>query len=369
MIIQHIYFDGTFLRNRAGIGRDARVLLAASREIYGEGLEVIYPKSRLTRRISYFDSREIGFELLQKILKLRTGLTQKPDYLKLPFGSTYIQPQVTNIIPLPRNGINHIIRMHDIFPITHPQWFRIFSARQFQASFKSLDPSKTSFLFDSEYTRGEVVKFFPFARSLVAYCPVRINVSEPCHDCQGCRLLQNEKRSKYVLALGTIEPRKNYDLIIKSWIDTNYSYPENALLLVIGKYGWKSRKTRRNLRKYKICGITWLNSTCDFSLNEFFDQTVLLVSASHEEGFNLPVAEATIRNIPTLISHNFVHDEIYSGTSLFFNKSHVSDLSKKLFDFLSTNSLPQHDSPFQKTNFDFEDNFSKLKNSINLMKN
>jgi glycosyltransferase involved in cell wall biosynthesis len=363
MTIQNVYFDGTFLANRAGIGRDARILLAASKEVFGDNLKVVYPKSRLFKRISSIESSEGRSYLLQKFLRLRTVLTQKPDRLNLPIGSTFIQPQLTQIIPSPQKSVHHIIRMHDIFPITHPQWFRKYSARQFQTSFNNLNPSNISFLFDSEYTRREVMKYFPSTKSMVAYCPVRKNISERCNNCQGCKMLRGEK-NQYVLALGTIEPRKNYDLLLEAWHNPVYSFSKFAHLLIVGRYGWKSKNTRRNLRRKSKSRITWLNGTCDFSLNQLFNQTILLVSASHEEGFNLPVAEATIRNIPTLISRNHVHAEIYSGTSLFFNESDVSDFSSKLLDFLSSKSTPKPDQTADKNDFDFEFNFSKLKQAL-----
>ena len=364
MTIQNIYFDGTFLANRAGIGRDARILLAASKEVFGENLKIVYPKSRIFKRFSFIDSKESRFRAPQKILKLRAVFIQKPDYLVLPIGSTYIQPQLTHIIPAPQNNIKHIIRMHDIFPITHPQWFRMYSVRQFHASFKNLNSSNIAFLCDSEYTKREVTRYFPTTRSLVAYCPVRINNSEQCNHCQGCELIRGQKR-EYVLALGTIEPRKNYDLLLESWTNPNYSFHKFAHLLVVGRYGWKSRKTRKNLHRYRGNEITWLNGACDFSLNQLFNQTILLVSVSHEEGFNLPIAEATIRNIPTLISRNNVHTEIYSETSFFFNENDSFDFSRMLFDFLSIKPKHEFDYSAHKKFLDFELNFAKLKHAFN----
>lgn len=366
MTIQYIYFDGTFLGNRAGIGRDARVLLAASREVFGESLKVIYPKSNILSRVSSIESKKSTFRVPQKLLRLRVLISHKPDRLDLPIGSTYIQPQLTHIIPTPSKNIKHIIRVHDIFPITHPQWFRKYSVGQFQASFKNLDTLEMRFLCDSEYTRREIAKFFPFTKSLVTYCPVQINVSEKCNNCQGCKLIKDQKK-EYVLALGTIEPRKNYDLLIESWINPDYSLNKFAHLLIVGRYGWKSRKTRRNLRKYRTKEITWLNGACDFSLNELFNQTTLLVSASHEEGFNLPVAEAIIREIPTLISRNNVHAEIYSGISNFFIENDVSDFSRNLIRLLSRESENTFDYSALKNPIDFEMNFNKLKQTLAIM--
>jgi glycosyltransferase involved in cell wall biosynthesis len=363
MTIQNIYFDGTFLANRAGIGRDARILLAASKEVFGEDLNVVYPKSRFFKRVTLIDLKRSRYRIPQKILKLRAVAIRKPDYLCLPTGSTFIQPQLTHIIPAPQNNTKHIVRMHDIFPITHPQWFRTYSVRQFQSSFKNLDSSRVAFLFDSEYTMRKVTKFFPYAKALIAYCPVRVNTSEPCKNCQGCELIGDQKQD-YVLALGTIEPRKNYDLLVESWTNPDYSFHQFAHLLVVGRYGWKSRTTRRSLRRNSKKGITWLNGTCDFSLNELFGQTKLLVSTSHEEGFNLPVAEATIRNIPTLVSRNHVHAEIYSGTSLFFNQNDVFDFSAKLYDFLSDKCALPDDKRGTQHDFDFDSNFSKLKEAL-----
>jgi len=107
-------------------------------------------------------------------------------------------------------------------------------------------------------------------------------------------------------------------------------------LYIVGHQGWKSSKLAQELTKYgSKFGVYWIKGACDESVQELLRSSEFLVSTSFEEGFNLPVAEALIQEVPVLISNNQVHAEIYFSQSFFYDLGDRADLINKIKGLLS----------------------------------
>jgi glycosyltransferase involved in cell wall biosynthesis len=78
-----------------------------------------------------------------------------------------------------------------------------------------------------------------------------------------------------VLAVGTLEPRKNLERIAKA---------VDGELRVVGARGWRSVEPPAN--------VTWLGDVSDEELAKLYRGARCLVYASLYEGYGIPVAEA-----------------------------------------------------------------------------
>jgi glycosyltransferase involved in cell wall biosynthesis len=154
-----------------------------------------------------------------------------------------------------------------------------------------------------------------------------------CSTCEGCKLVQ--AKLPHTISVSTLEPRKNYSELLNSWISGEIYASSGTFLLIVGGRGWKSRKVRRSISKYgESHGIRWIRGACDGSVQTLLTQSKLFISTSLSEGFNLSVAEAILQDIPTIISDNEVHLELYAPFSLFYESGNPEDLSLKIQAFL-----------------------------------
>jgi glycosyltransferase involved in cell wall biosynthesis len=170
---------------------------------------------------------------------------------------------------------------------------------------------------------------FRTERGVIAHCPVSIPESEMCSECEGCTLSQ--AKLPHTISVSTLEPRKNYSELLDSWIRGDIYAATGTSLFIIGGKGWKSRKVRRSIAKYgESHGIRWIRGACDGSAQILLRESKLFISTSLSEGFNLSVAEAILHNIPTLISDNEVHLELYAPYSLFYESGNPVDLTLKI---------------------------------------
>ena len=108
---------------------------------------------------------------------------------------------------------------------------------------------------------------------------------------------------KYLLCVGTIEPRKNHRLILDAFDQLSDKYPM-IVLVFVGREGWNSSETiDRILRNRHINHrLYWLSDVNDDTLSSLYRHALLTVVPSLYEGFGLPVTEALMYGCPTLSS-------------------------------------------------------------------
>lgn len=360
-----MFFDGSFLRNQSGIGRDARVLLRASEEVFGPRLNVIYPNFRIFRRDVKTSTSDIQSKVFQVLVRLRILVTGKPERISLPDGSIFIQPHLHSIFPTRSTNLKHIVRLHDIFPISNPEWFRISSRKVFEAAFSAAMNSDVNFICDSEFTRKELTKMYPESRSTTAYCAVQKITSDPCKTCLACTTKLPDEN--YFLAVGTIEPRKNYKILCTSWQLASPKLPADFKMIVVGKYGWKSQRTKWIIQKLRKKGLIWLRDVCDYQLNLLIIRANGFISTSFQEGFNLTIAEALIRDTPVIMSNNFVHKEIYYGLGVFIHNNDVLELVRQIQKLALAEKSASKIAGEVKERLDFTNALEKLKVELGRM--
>lgn len=116
-------------------------------------------------------------------------------------------------------------------------------------------------------------------------------------DLQREPVVPRESRGGYLLAVGTIEPRKRYDLLL----DALASMPEPPRLEVVGKSGWNSETTEGRLDN--ASGVTWQRNADDTTLRDLYRNAYAVVIPSHSEGFGFAALEAMACGTPVVSSN------------------------------------------------------------------
>lgn len=109
----------------------------------------------------------------------------------------------------------------------------------------------------------------------------------------------------FVFAVGTIEPRKNYPMLIEAFETVLNARPEIRLQLVIaGAHGWKSdeviTRIERSPARQQIILTGYLT---DVHLRALYSSCTVAVYPSQYEGFGLPPLEAMACGAPVISSN------------------------------------------------------------------
>lgn len=290
-------------QGHGGIGRESESAYLAFKT-QGVPLTTLVWRGNLTWQFSGPSVRPRTPRRLALVWSLLSG---RNFPIRIPANSTLYLPQVLPFSPRQRGGKN-IVRLHDLFPITNPDWFTKHTSVLFQFALKRLVETGAEFIPTSHTSEAILMQHYPQARSLgVLHCyiPPLENCS-PCGFCEGCRLVLP---SFYFLAVGTVEPRKNYSLLVKIAQDLI-----NSKIVVVGRFGWKSKRDLKALQSNK--NIIYVGKVCDGSLAGLYQNARAFISTSINEGFNIPAQEAKHFGTPLVLSDIPVHRELHSEQML-----------------------------------------------------
>lgn len=122
------------------------------------------------------------------------------------------------------------------------------------------------------------------------------------------------------ICVSTIEPRKGYVTLLKSFIEA-LNNGMNAKLVVVGRPGWKANEEIQLLEEnpYANTKIVWENDCSDDRLQKLYKQSDCFVFASYDEGFGLGIVEAARYGLPLLLRDIPIFRELAGKHALYFN--------------------------------------------------
>ena len=210
-----------------------------------------------------------------------------------------------------------VIRVHDLFPITNPEWFRLISRISFKFALKNNLKQNSFYLCNSKRTADEFLKHFPSVareRVYIEECEVDYLKKIPCSSCLICNNGYFEKllKQKFIVAIGTLEPRKNYQFLIESWKKYQAGRDSKFLLVIIGRYGWKASRVLRALNG-SDANMIWFNGICDYGVKRVLEGAQAYVCTSYDEGFGMPALEAATLATPLILPRITAFQEKYKN--------------------------------------------------------
>ena len=134
---------------------------------------------------------------------------------------------------------------------------------------------------------------------------------------------------RYLLSVGTIEPRKNHALLLQAFDRLS---AKDAGLVIVGRKGWMADDTLAALTGHPDFGkrVFWLTALDDQALLALYRSAYASVLPSHYEGYGLPVVEALSQGCVTVASDAGSLPEIAAGHAVFFRRGDGEALSSIL---------------------------------------
>ncbi len=117
--------------------------------------------------------------------------------------------------------------------------------------------------------------------------------------------IQNILNKKYILFVGTIEPRKNQEDVLDAFEAICDEY-EDLNLVFVGKKGWKIDDLAYKIKNHKLFNerVFWPSDVDDFELSKLYENAFLVTYLSKYEGYGLPIAESLRYGNITITSKN-----------------------------------------------------------------
>jgi alpha-1,3-rhamnosyl/mannosyltransferase len=198
-----------------------------------------------------------------------------------------------NFIPVPCD-VPAVTTVHDLSVLLHPEWHpadRVeFHKRHFPAS---LHHSR-HVLTVSETIRQEIIRHLnvPEERVTAISNGVRGDMQPWTEENVAAVRKRLGLPESFLLYVGTIEPRKNVDTILRAYCALPESLRKRHALVLAGTWGWKYEEVREYFDSTgRSHGVIHLGYVADEDLPGLYNCARALVFPSHYEGFGLPPLE------------------------------------------------------------------------------
>lgn len=138
-------------------------------------------------------------------------------------------------------------------------------------------------------------------------------------------------RAATCVMVGTVEPRKRHDLVLKVF-DRLWRSGSDLQLVIMGKRGWNTEDVVEEILEHPEYGsrLLWLDQASDADLDYSYANAYCLIQASDAEGFGLPIVEAARHGTPLVLSDIPVFREIGGADASYFSPGDAAGLYSRL---------------------------------------
>lgn len=200
-------------------------------------------------------------------------------------------------------GVLMVALVYDLIPLKKPTYF--VNPENFIKWFDWISVNANRIITISATVAEEFGDAYPSTTSKVRYFHLGGDFVAPSD------ILALPLESPYFLMVGTIEPRKGYQVALDAF-ERLWSDGVNVSLVIVGRPGWLADQLTTRLVSHKEKGrrLLWMDDASDAQLEAAYRGAKALIAASEAEGFGLPLVEAMLRGVPVLASDLAVFREV-----------------------------------------------------------
>ena len=211
-----------------------------------------------------------------------------------------------DFIPPQRGGRRHLITVHDLNFIFYPQFLTPESLRYYAGQIQWAISRAEHISADSHATRQDLIEQLNVPPDKVTTIHLSVNplYQKQYSEAAIQQTLKSHNLPKgFILAVGTLEPRKNYPTLIRAYQLLRQETAVDVPLVIVGGRGWIYDEIfatidELGLRKH----VHQLSGVFDEQLAHLYHSAGVLVTPSHYEGFGLPALEAMNCGCPAIVS-------------------------------------------------------------------
>lgn len=329
-------------KNRTGLGNYSRNLISAfchffpaeeialftptkNDELFSiqenENLKIISPKSSFLS--AYWRSFSVNTIVQNEQLDIYHGLSAE--------------------LPLGKKGgkTKWVVTIHDLIFLHFPELYPIIDRKIYYRKTKYACEKADVVIAISEQTKRDLIEFLsvPSEKIRVVY--------QNC-DASFALLVEQTTKSKirkkynlpekFILTVGTIEKRKNAEIILQAMAKMEVEIP----LVIVGKRTDYMNELQKMIQEYQLENrVLFLHQVTSDELPAIYQMATVFVYPSVFEGFGIPILEALSARIPVIAATGSCLNEVGGKDSLYFHPKDENQLATHLQLVLSNEDVRQ----------------------------
>ncbi len=334
----HIAFDAkrAFL-NRSGLGNYSRTLIKnLCRYQSGQSLHLLTPDAKLTHETDFlFHEPDVhihsGISIINRLYPSPAFFdTRKID----------IYHGLSNELPLnsAKLKVKKVVTIHDVIFMRYPKWYRPIDRAIYTWKTRRACEAADTIIAISRQTKNDLMEFLKVPEQKIKV------VYQSCDEVytrnEVAPVTSVSLPEKYLLYVGTIEPRKNLMSIVKALkvLKNKVQIP----LLVIGKSTPYKKQVQQYLKNHGIEDrVLFAENIPLQQMPAIYRGASLFIYPSTFEGFGIPIIEALYSKVPVITGVGSCFEEAGGPATRYINPELNFELAENIEQVLNSPKLSQ----------------------------
>jgi glycosyltransferase involved in cell wall biosynthesis len=235
--------------------------------------------------------------------------------------------------PVRAGGMPLVVTVHDLLPLRHPELFTA-QTRAHTRLYMPFVRQATRLIVPSQYTRADAIELLRIPPERVVVVPMaRAQRFSPRMVDRDALAAEFGIGGRYVLAAGTLEPRKNLVTVLRAFGRVAEAVPD-VELVVAGGRGWRNDAFEAELGGSAAQRVHLTGFVSDERLVDLYAGAACFVFPSLAEGFGLPPLEAMACGAPVIVSDRTALPEVVGDAALLVDPQDSKALALQIMRIL-----------------------------------
>jgi glycosyltransferase involved in cell wall biosynthesis len=271
---------------------------------------------------------------------IRIPLTLSAELRTRPVDLLHVQFTAPPFAPCPV-----ISTIHDLAFEHLPETFHRRSWMQLRLTVRHTAKRAAHIITVSEYSRSDIIKTYGIQPERITVTPEAASAAfYPVTDKNELARVRDNYaiEGDYILALGSIQPRKNLVRLMAAYAHLLRMRPQAKLpkLVIVGKRGWLYEETLRAIDTYHLHDLTTLTGYVpEGDLPSLYSGALCFVYPSYFEGFGLPPVEAMQCGTPVIVGDRTSLPEVVRDAGLLVDPFDEHVLANAIGSLIDSESL------------------------------
>ena len=238
---------------------------------------------------------------------------------------------------------NQVVMIHDMAAFDCPDTFSPLFAAWYQFLLPRLAHKVRRIITVSEFVKERIAVHAKVSRSKIVVVPNGVS-SQFCPEAiSGLDRAMDAVRipsRNYILAVGSMEKRKNLHRLVQAWSAVQHRVPEDLWLVVVGAKG--NSRVFAGVHLTNLPARVFLAGHVDECLlPSLFAGALLLAYVSYYEGFGLPPLEAMASGTPVLAGNRSSLPEVVGDAGVLVNPFSVDEIADGIHGMIENVAVRQ----------------------------
>lgn len=285
--------------------------------------------------VPYFLSIEHQYMDNIKIIKCGPKTVQKYliwSQLILPF---FLFKNKMNILWSPTHrvpiltlfsNIKNVITIHDLVSTFYPKTMKPLSMMLDILFLRLCSYFNVDYIAVSNQTKEDFCKIYNIQNN-----KVRVISLASSFDRLVSKSFNTNVKKRFILCVGTIEPRKNHINLLIAYSKLKKEIREEFNLIIVGRVGWGNINLQYKISELKIYeNVKIYNNINDSQLGFLYQTAYLTIYPSFYEGCGLPILESNGFGTPAIISDLEPMKSLCPSSSIVFNPFDTDSIANSI---------------------------------------